>query len=243
MSELSEVFSETDQATETVETDEAATAEPEETTEEVAESTVEDDATTTVAEQDEPEPQEESKDKAWTYAAYKDEKEKRQALEEKLRELESRQPSDDDDDDTDLISQSELKERLQADYDKKLQTAIYQDRYARTIDAAKAKYPDFDEKEKVFVDLVKQDQRLLQGLAQAQDPNEFAYVTATNHELLKKYNGNIMALVEDVKTQSSTKEPKKPSAPSLANATESEKTTARVEQSSSLEEIFADSQI
>ena len=238
--ELSEVFSETDNSeaapTKVDELEEGSTAEEE--------STVDDGATTTVAEQDETVTQEPSKKEEgeWTYAAYQDEKRKRQELEQRLKDIETKP----EDDDTDYIPQSELKKRLEVEYEQKLKQTIFQDRLSRTYEETKSKYDDFKEMESKFADMATKDSILREHFLNSQNPAEFAYIQAKNHALLSKYNGNIMAMLEDVKKQAKTEEseapaPKTSKAPSLATATESEKNSAPTTPNTTLAGIFADS--
>lgn len=244
---LSDVFSETDETETEVETNEADES-SEVNSEAEADSTVEDDATTTVAEQDEAKPKKSEKDD-WTYAAYQDEKRKRQELEERLKALETKKPEEDD---TDYISQAELRERLQKEFDQKLQVTLFQDRLARNYDQVSNQHPDFKEMEKVFADMATRDPNLKAQFLASTNPAEFAYKHAKNYTLLSQYGGDVEALVQakleeakkefGLKPQEAEEKPqKRPKTPSLANATESEKNSAPVENISSLNEIFADS--
>lgn len=246
---LSEVFSETEETKEVnaVEADEQETVETEE-----VEATVEDDATTTVAEQDEAQPQEDEpeteKEKSdWTYAAYQDEKRKRQELEQEFKKLKEQldQPKEDD---TEYLSQTELTQRMKSYADSQVQRALFQDRLTRHYDEVKSKYDDFGEMETAFAEMASKDNNLKAQFLASPNPAEFAYIQAKNAQLLSKYNGNIQAMLEDVKKQhkveSKPKEEKpasKPRTPSLANATESEKNSAPISTMASLQEIFEDS--
>lgn len=253
MTELSDVFSETDKSEEATEVEtETVDEQVEETAEDVTEeeSTVEEGATTTVAEQDEAEPQEpDLKEKGeWTFAAYQDEKQKRQSLEQQLREMEQQLQAPREDD-TDYISQSELKERMESFATKQVQQALFQDRLARHYDETKSKYDDFSEMEAAFAEMAKTSNQLKAQFLHSQNPAEFAYVQAKNAQLLQKYNGNIQAMLEDVQKQQSMgvkkaqdKPASKPKTPSLANASEAEKNSAPISAQAQLQEIFSDSQ-
>lgn len=236
---LEQVFSETDETEEaTQEVDELN----EEGTEE--ESTVDDDAATTVAEQDE------AKDKSdgrIPIAALLDERQKRQKLEEKLAELEAKLTKPQEEDDTDYIPQSELKKRIDSEVDAKVKQALFQANLKRTYEQTKEKYPDFAEKEAAFAEIAKADPKIRARFLESENPAEFAYIQATNHLILSKYDGNVMAAFEALKKEQGIevqekKEPasKKSRTPSLANATESEKTSAPVEKASTLDDIFED---
>lgn len=244
---LSDVFSETEETEEATEVEETVDEQPEtdEGTEE--DSTVEDNATTTVAEQDEAEPQKSKKDD-WTYEAYKDEKRKRQDLEKEIERLKEKP-----EDDTDYISQAELKERLQKDFDNKLQIALFQDRLARNYEQVSSQHEDFKQMEQVFADMASKDNNLKAQFLSSTNPAEFAYKHAKNYTLLNEHGGDVEKLIQ-AKIEEAKKEfglspkeveekTKKSRAPSLANATESEKNSAPVENISSLNEIFADSQL
>lgn len=243
MTNLAEVFGETEETE--VETEVTVDEQTEVESEE--DSTVEDDATTTVAEQDEAEPQ--SEKSGWEFQAYQDEKQKRQNLEKRLEELEGRlaQKKEEPEDDTDYISQSELKTRMESFATQQVQQALFQDRLTRHYDETKSKYEDFSEMETAFAQMAKADPNLRAQFVKAPNPAEFAYVQAKNAQLLSKYNGNIQAMLDAVRKEQGIESKevkeapaKKPKAPSLANATESEKNSAPVVKSTTLDDIFSD---
>jgi len=249
MDDLSAVFSETDDTEEAEVEVEEQTPDGEEETQvdgqaeteaSEEESTVEDDATTTVAEQDEAKTQESDKDN-WTYAAYQDEKEKRQALETRVKELEAKEGEAENPDD--VITRQEAQATVA--------NALFQDRLSRNYESVKDKYDDFPEMEKAFVEMASKDKTLADKFKHASNPPEFAYVQAKNASLLAKYDGNISAMLEDVqkqqeitKTEEVKPKPSKPKTPSLADATESEKNSEAVEEkdtSKTLSSLFEDS--
>lgn len=60
--------------------------------------------------------------------------------------------------------------------------------------AARARHPDYDEKEEVFAQLAEQNPYLVAQLRQASDPAEFAYKTAQFHMEMQAAGGSIDAL-------------------------------------------------
>lgn len=238
---MADVFDETEQSEETTEA--VVDEQPEVETEE--EATVEDDATTTVAEQDEAEPQEPEPEKEkddWAKAAYLDEKQKRQALEARLAELESQKDQPEAPDPEEYVQRGEVNQVVAQ--------AIFQERLTTHYEDTKAKYEDFSEMEVAFAEMAKVNPGLKQQFLQAKNPAEFAYVQAKNAQLLSQYGGNIQAMLDAVRKEQSIAEPKEPEAkkpvekpkktPSLATATESEKNTAPEVKMTTLDELFAD---
>ena len=240
MENLSDVFSETEEVTETEETLEKATAETEETSAEETETTVDDDATTTVAEQDEAKPDSE---KTIPIKAYQEEKRKRQELEERLSKLEAT-PKEDD---TDYITQTELKDRAKQEAISEIRTQIFKERLEEHYPVVSKQYDDYTEMELIFSDLAKDNEPLRQQFLLSKNPPEFAYKTAQTHKILQESKGDLMGwikanYVKEVKPKEKV-EPKKPNAPSLATATESEKNSAPIAKSQTLEALFEGSEI
>jgi hypothetical protein len=60
--------------------------------------------------------------------------------------------------------------------------------------AARARHEDYEDKERVFVELAQSNPYLVAQLQQAQDPAEFAYKTAEYHIAMKEAGGSLDAL-------------------------------------------------
>lgn len=60
--------------------------------------------------------------------------------------------------------------------------------------AARARHEDYEEKERVFVELAQSNPYLVAQLQQAQDPAEFAYKTAEYHIAMQEAGGSLDAL-------------------------------------------------
>jgi len=103
---------------------------------------------------------------------------------------------------------------------------------ARSANAARAKYDDFDDAREVFTQMAKDNPMLEQQLRQSDNPGEFAYKSAKHHMELQQYGGSVDALVEarvkaELEKQKPAEQPKAPDIPeSLADAQSSKTATA-----------------
>ena len=67
---------------------------------------------------------------------------------------------------------------------------------ARSANAARAKYEDFDDTVAVFADMAKANPALEAQLRQHENPGEFVYTTAKTQMELAQYGGDMSALIE-----------------------------------------------
>jgi predicted protein tyrosine phosphatase len=155
----------------------------------------------------------------WAKVAYLDEKRKRQDLERRLQELEqSKQPTKEQEKDLDLFADPQaVLSKLEARAEEK--AFIQLTNFSR--DLMKEAKPDYEEKEKVFVELAKSDSSLIEKMRKSTNPAKFAYETAVKHEFLQevsdpvKYREKIKA---ELLAELSKETPKK-KVPSLAKTT------------------------
>lgn len=163
--------------TETEEETVEETEEVEETTEESEEET-EDSATTA---QDETKQAESSEDEPnWAKVAYLDEKRKRQDLEKRLEALERPKGEDErlsfDDDPDAAIQQLE----------KRAETKAFLRVIELSRDVMRDAKEDYDDMEKQFVELAKEDQSLIAKMQASANPAKFAYDTAKKHLFMQE---------------------------------------------------------
>lgn len=169
--ELPETTEETEQTEDTGEetSTETATAETEQETEEKDDSTPESKAEQKTEDEEGPE--------SWTKAAVLDERRKRQALEaelEKVRQGQQKEPAAETEkpdwySDPEKAAQAMQQQVSQQAFNTKLELSQ---------DMMRGQFEDYDELETEFVDLAKQDPRLIQEMQQAANPARFAYETA-----------------------------------------------------------------
>lgn len=166
--EETEGTEQTDTSGEETSTEEAE-ADTEQETEEKDDSTPESKAEQKTEDEEGPE--------SWTKAAVLDERRKRQALEaelEKVRQGQQQQPANEAEKadwyaDPEKAAQAMQQQLSQQAFNTKLELSQ---------DMMRAQFEDYDEHETEFVDLAKQDPRLIQEMQQAPNPARFAYDTA-----------------------------------------------------------------
>ena len=129
------------------------------------------------------------KEKAFLKAA-QEERNKRQQLEAKLKEIESRLPKEPEKtfwDDPEAALAKQKQEMRQEVLNTRLATAEI---------IARQRHPDFDEKIAVFSEVLQQNPALHQNWLSAPDPAEFAYQTGKNHKELQE-----MGSMEELKAK------------------------------------------
>ena len=195
--ELPETTEETEQTEDTGEetSEKTATAETEQETEEKDDSTPESKAEQKTEEEEGPE--------SWTKAAVLDERRKRQALEaelEKLRQGQQQQPANEAEKadwyaDPEKAAQTMQQQLSQQAFNTKLELSQ---------DMMRAQFEDYDEHETEFVDLAKQDPRLIQEMQQAPNPARFAYETAKkarDYEAMKDVDSYKAKLQQEIEAK------------------------------------------
>lgn len=217
MSELDALIGD-EQETEEVTAEQEEVAEVE--SEEVSEETVEAEEGGPTAGPDESEEvTTDSGEPNWAKVAYLDEKRKRQDLERRLQELEQRgQPTKEQEKDLDLFADPQaVLSKLEARAEEK--AFIQLTNFSR--DLMKEAKPDYEAKEKIFVELAKSDAGLIEKMRKSNNPAKFAYETAVKHEFLQevsdpaKYRDKIKAeLLAEL-----SKDTQKRKVPSLAKTT------------------------
>lgn len=195
-------------------------------------------------------------EESWTKTAVLDERRKRQELERKIQELETKfnQPA----------PQEKVEEEVPDPIDDpvgyknyvkdSLKQEIFLERVNETKAEMQAKHDDYSEMEKKFIELSNDNPALAQKLRQVSNPAKFAYDTAKNHFETQKYSDpNYKAnlreelkkeiLAELVKNQNSGSKPT-PSVdlPDLSNRTSADSNvTQKIQYKGTLEEVFPDS--
>lgn len=167
--ELPETTEETEQTEDTgVETsEETATAETEQETEEKAEPTPGEEAEQKTDDEEGPE--------SWTKAAVLDERRKRQALEAELEKMRQGQQPATEPEKADWYADPE---KAAQSMEQQLSRQAFNTKLELSQDMMRGQFEDYDELETEFVDLAKQDPRLVQEMQQAANPARFAYETA-----------------------------------------------------------------
>lgn len=172
-----------------------------------------------------------AKEKA-AFAAAADERRKRQALEARLREIESKQPQQpaaagdkpkafwDDPE-----AWWKAKEEAEKQRDEQRRREAVSMRLQFSEDYARSRYADFDEKIAAFSKLVETTPGLGQQMIQSRNPAEFAYKTAKNHMELTQA-GNLEKLRADIEAKARADERAKIEAEYKAKADEVEKQRA-----------------
>ncbi len=147
------------------------------------------------------------KEKA-AFAKAADETRKRQALEQRLRELEARvqQPAQ-----AAPQGQQEAPKTFWDDpegalkrQEQVMQQAVLGTRLQTAEAIARSRYPDFEEKVGIFRDLALRTPGLAQQMLMANDPAEFAYRTAANHKAIQDAGG-VDALVAKAREEERAK--------------------------------------
>lgn len=256
MSEIDEIFDDNPQEETVEEVTEEAKAEPEQEAEETAEvegdkpEATEDEP---VAEEPAPPADEESQ---WTKTMAIDERRKRQAAEERLRDLEAR------------LSQQEAapaKERPDVFEDAEgafkhteetFEQRIVNERVNMSRSMMEMMHDDYSDMEQAFIALAKDNPALANQMYASANPAKFAYDTAKQHSEIQKFSDPNYA--ENLKAQiraevlAELKEDAKPTEAEIrnqtaANVTNLSTTTAKggntvnVEQLDDLDDMFGDS--
>lgn len=220
---LDGVFDE-DQTTDEPEAEQVTADEAEETE---AEETKDEEVKGDTSEEEEAEPPAADEDKSVPIAALQDERRKRQELEERLAKYEQKEaPQIEEVDDETYIERANLSREVYAEA-----------------------FPDYEAKEKVFLDLAQDDPFLKQQVRQAKNPAKFAYEKAKEHlEIteLKELRGSDdwNAFQQWKKDQLKPKEdPRKASAvkvPDLTKATAKGSNSTPVEKEETLDDVLGD---
>ena len=146
---------------------EEATADTEQETEERDDSTPESKAEQKTEDEEGPE--------SWTKAAVLDERRKRQALEAELEKLRQGEQKPADEDKADWYADPEKAAQAMQ---QQLSQQAFNTKLELSQDMMRGQFEDYDDLETEFVDLAKQDPRLIQEMQQAPNPARFAYETA-----------------------------------------------------------------
>lgn len=129
-------------------------------------------------------------------AAYKkamrEEREKRQAAEARLRELQTPKPPTD--------PWADLPGTL-TQHQQQLREEMFVERCNVTEEMARDRHKDFDEVREVFLEAANANPTLFQQLRQERNPAEFAYREGLKVQKLKSFNGDFSAYEKDIETR------------------------------------------
>lgn len=164
--ESTEEAEQTDTTGEEASTEEAQ-ADTEQETEEKDDSTPESKAEQKTEDEEGPE--------SWTKAAVLDERRKRQALEAELQQLKQGQQPAPEEQKADWYGDPE---KAAQTMQQQLSQQAFNTKLELSQDMMRGQFEDYDDLETEFVDLAKQDPRLIQEMQQAPNPARFAYETA-----------------------------------------------------------------
>ena len=137
-----------------------------------------------------------AKEKA-AFAKAADETRKRQALEQRLRELEAKIPKPAEDAAKTFWDDPEAALKKQKE---EMQHAIALSRLNTSEAIARSKYTDFEEKLAIFSELAMTTPGLAQQMLVSPNPAEFTYRTAANHKALQEAGG-LDAMREKIKKE------------------------------------------
>jgi len=137
-----------------------------------------------------------AKEKA-AFAKAADETRKRQALEQRLRELEAKIPKPAEDAAKTFWDDPEAALKKQQE---EMQRAIVLSRLDTSEAIARSKYTDFEEKLAIFSELAMTTPGLAQQMLVSPNPAEFTYRTAANHKALQEAGG-LDAMREKIKKE------------------------------------------
>ena len=137
-----------------------------------------------------------AKEKA-AFAKAADETRKRQALEQRLRELEAKIPKPAEDAAKTFWDDPEAALKKQQE---EMQRAIVLSRLDTSEAIARSKYTDFEEKLAIFSELAMTTPGLAQQMLASPNPAEFTYRTAANHKALQEAGG-LDAMREKIKKE------------------------------------------
>lgn len=173
MSNLDSVLNGTDEAEdneelETVDEAEETTGEEEESAE-AQEPEAEEDST--------PEPKSEEKEESWTKAAVLDERRKRQELEARLKEYESRKQEPKTRPDVFEDAEGAFRHTEESFSDQ-----MRSMRLDMSVEMMKTAKPDYAEKEAAFIELASENPELVAQMNRHPNPARFAYETAEKHQ-------------------------------------------------------------
>ena len=152
--------------------EEETTGDPEQAPEVKAEDSTPESESKEPTEEKKPEQEEES----WTKAAVIDERRKRQELERKLEEYESRKPEQkrpdvfEDADGAFKYTEEQINQRIQG-----VQMSL-------SVEMMRTVKEDYDEMETAFIELAKDNPALVQEMNKSPNPARFAYETAKKHQ-------------------------------------------------------------
>lgn len=212
MSELDALFEADEDVSEEVDTEEA-TAEIEE-----ADDSGEDDSTGdgATAAPDDDKVAKPSEEESWTKTAYLEEKRKRQERERELEEL-KRSMNQGKKEDIDLLGDPEKAAEL---IEKRAESKALKRSIELSRDLMMDVKPDYEEMEKIFIEMAKDEPSLANKMLSSPNPAKFAYETARKHKMLQDI-GDPEAYREKVRQEVLAELTQKRSskAPSLAKTT------------------------
>ena len=142
-------------------------------------------------------PEEMTQKERAAFAKAADETRKRQALEQRLKELEARQQGATGEAPKTFWDDPEAALKRQQD---ETRQAIMTSRLNTSEMIARSRHNDFDEKLEIFRELAMTTPGLAQQMLASQDPAEFTYRTAANHKALQEAGG-LDAMREKIKKE------------------------------------------